>query len=170
MGGVDMSSRDDDSAVRRLAMRDDGVVELFRQRRQPMVRLAYTLTRDAELSDEIVQDAFLQLHEKWAAVDNPAGYLRTAVVNSCHSHHRHLQVVRKAPIEHVVPPAATDAVDEELVRAIARLPFRQQAVLALRYFSDLEDVEIAATLGISRATVRTRAHRGLDRLRKEIRS
>jgi len=135
-----------------------------------MVRLAYTLTRDAELSDEIVQDAFVQLHEKWAAVDNPAGYLRTTVVNACHSHHRHLQVVRKAPIEHVVAPVATDAVDEELVRAIARLPFQQQAVLALRYFCDLDDVEIAATLGISRATVRTRAHRGLDRLRKEIRS
>ena len=40
-----MSSDDDDSAVRRLAVRDDGIVELFRQRRQPMVRLAYTLTR-----------------------------------------------------------------------------------------------------------------------------
>ena len=37
-----MSSYDDDPAVRRLAVRDDGIVELFRQRRQPMVRLAYT--------------------------------------------------------------------------------------------------------------------------------
>ncbi len=165
-----MSSDDDDSAVRRLAVRDDGIVELFRQRRQPMVRLAYTLTRDSELSDEIVQDAFLQLHEKWAAVDNPAGYLRTVVVNRCHSHHRHLQVVRKAPIELYAPSGGPDGVDEALARSVARLPFPQQAVLVLRYFCDLDDVEIAATLGISRATVRTRAHRGLERLRKEVTS
>ena len=165
-----MTSHDDDPAQGRLAVREGDLDELFRQRRRPMVQLAYTLTRDAELSNEIVQDAFLQLHEKWARVDNPAGYLRTTVVNSCHSHHRHLRVVREAPTEHVAPPAEIGAVDDELAQAIARLPFSQQAVLALRYFCDLDDVAIAATLGIGRATVRTRVHRGLDRLRKEITS
>ncbi len=161
-----MSSHDDSAA--RLAVRDDGIVDLFERARRPMVRLAYTLTRDSELADEIVQDAFLRLHEKWAVVDNPAGYLRTTVVNSCHSHHRHLHVVRKAPVEPGVPPVGPDGVDETLARAVARLPFPQQAVLVLRYFCDLDDIEIAATLGINRATVRTRAHRGLTRLRKEV--
>ncbi|MFM7919654.1 MAG: sigma factor, partial [Planctomycetaceae bacterium] len=56
-----------------------------------MVRLAYVLTRNAEVSDEIVQEAFLRLHANWNRVDNPAAYLRKAVINGCHSHHRHLR-------------------------------------------------------------------------------
>lgn len=133
-----------------------------------MARLAYVLTGDAEASDEIVQDAFLKLHDNWDRVDNPPAYLRTSVVNGCHSHHRHLAVVRRAPVDG--GPTAHDAVDRdgELAAAVARLPSPQRAVLALRYFCDLDDVQIAETLGIRRATVRSRAARALERLRKEI--
>jgi RNA polymerase sigma factor (sigma-70 family) len=147
------------------------VAELFRTQREPMTRLAYVLTRDPELSDEVVQDAFLRLHASWSRVDNPAGYLRTAVVNACHSHHRHLHVVRRTPIERVDHHeiALTDP-SGDLNAALAALPFEQRAVLALRYFSDLHDDDIAAALGIRRATVRSRARRALDQLRKEITS
>ena len=41
-------------------------------------------------------------------------------------------------------------------------------MLALRYFGDLTDDEIASTLGVRPATVRTRVHRALICLRKEI--
>jgi DNA-directed RNA polymerase specialized sigma24 family protein len=41
-------------------------------------------------------------------------------------------------------------------------------VLALRYFGDLSDDEIASTLGVRPATVRTRVHRALAHVRKEI--
>ena len=142
-----------------------GVAELFHARREPMARLAYVLTRDSETADEIVQEAFLKLHANWSRVDNPAGYLRTAVINGCHSHHRHLRVVRGAPIDRA---RHSSAVIDELGDAIAKLPFPQRAVLALRYFCDLTDREIAATLDIRPATVRTRIHRALTQLRKEI--
>ena len=55
---------------------------------------------------------------------------------------------------------------EEAYRAVSF--FDQRAVLALRYFEDLDDIEIAAVLGVRRSTVRTRAHRALAQLRKEI--
>src|SRR5687767_5128913 len=61
---------------------------VFRQWRVPMVRLAFVITHDESVADEIVQDAFLKLHTAWAHVHNPVGYLRTAVVNGCCSHHR----------------------------------------------------------------------------------
>ena len=57
---------------------------------------------------------------------------------------------------------------DELGDALAKLPFPQRAVLSLRYFCDLTDREIAATLDIRPATVRTRIHRALTQLRKEI--
>ncbi len=76
--------------------RGEAVAELYRTNRQRMVRLAYVLTRDSEDADDLVQDAFVALHRNWDRVERPEAYLRTAVVNACHSHHRHLRVVREA--------------------------------------------------------------------------
>lgn len=143
----------------------EAISGLFRAQRRPMARLAYVLTRNAEVSDEIVQDAFLRLHANWDRVDNPVAYLRTTVINGCHSHHRHLRVVRSAPGD--VTVHGTLGADE-ISDALEQLPYEQRAVLALRYFCDLDDIEIARILGIRRATVRTRVHRAISQLRKEI--
>lgn len=144
------------------------MTRLFRERRQPMSRLAYVLVSDPDLADEIVQDAFVALHRNWVRVANPAAYLRTSVVNGCHSHHRHLRVVRGAAVDRPGEASAPEPADDELAAALERLPFDQRVVLALRYHDDLDDIEIAAALGIRRATVRTRAHRALARLRQEM--
>jgi RNA polymerase sigma factor (sigma-70 family) len=52
-----------------------------------------------------------------------------------------------------------------LLAALAKLPPRQRAVLVLRYYERYSDEEIAATLAISRGTVRSQAARALDKLR-----
>ena len=51
-----------------------------------------------------------------------------------------------------------------MIAALRTLPRRQQEVLLLRYWSDLSEAEIAATLGIAVGTVKSAASRGLDRL------
>lgn len=149
--------------------RDAGVAELYRTRRDAMIRLAYVLTRDAEVADDVVQEAFIALHRNWAGVEQHAAYLRTAIVNACHSHHRRLRTARNVPTER--PPiveAPVRSLDHDLDSALRRLSRDDRVVLALRYLEDLDDVEIAAVLGVSRSTVRTRAQRALDRLRKEL--
>jgi RNA polymerase sigma factor (sigma-70 family) len=143
----------------------DAVRLLFVERRLPMTRLAYVLTRDLEVADEIVQDSFVKVHENWDHVRNPSAYLRTAVVNGCHSYHRRLRIERSAPVDRA---RVTELAVDELGDAVARLPFKLRVTLALRYFCDLSDREIAAILDIRPATVRTRIHRGLVELRKEI--
>lgn len=145
------------------------IADLYRREREPMARLAFLLVRDVELADEIVHDAFVRLHDHYGRVRNPAGYVRTAVVNGCHSHHRHLRVVRGAPIERSAPAEIKiDHLDGELDEALSQLSHDHRVVLALRYFCDLDDHDIAQILGVRPATVRTRAHRALERLRKEI--
>lgn len=144
---------------------DGTVADVFRQWRQPMARLAYVLTSDAERSDEIVQDAFLKLHTHWDRVDNPVGYLRTTVVNGCRSHHRRRAVERRVPVDR---PAVASLAARELDDAIAKLDHKYRVVLALKYFADLSDDDIAATLGLRPASVRTRIHRALAKLRQEI--
>lgn len=61
-------------------------VELYQDRYDPMVRLAYLLTSDHAAAEELVQDAFVQVHGRWGhGIEHPKAYLRTAVVNTCRS-------------------------------------------------------------------------------------
>jgi RNA polymerase sigma factor (sigma-70 family) len=142
-----------------------GVAELFREWRLPMARLAYLLTSDAGRADEIVQDAFLKVHASWDRIDNPIAYLRTAVVNGCRSHHRRVAIERRRPPE---PAGVALLGADELSDALANLDHRYRAVLALKYFCDLADDEVATVLRIRPATVRTRQRRALALLRKEL--
>ncbi|HEX7716677.1 MAG TPA: sigma-70 family RNA polymerase sigma factor, partial [Marmoricola sp.] len=52
--------------------------------------------------------------------------------------------------------------------ALAALPTRQREVLALRYYLDLSEADIAATLGISRGAVKSHASRGVAALRERL--
>lgn len=130
-----------------------------------MVQLAFLLIGDAAAADEIVQEAFLQVHRRWSRLDNPGAYLRTAVVNACRSHQRHRRVVERKSIH---APESADLGANELGDALNKLPYRQRAALALRYFADLTDDDIATALDVRPATVRSLIHRGLTALRKNI--
>jgi DNA-directed RNA polymerase specialized sigma24 family protein len=52
-----------------------------------------------------------------------------------------------------------------MVRALARLPRRQRAVVVLRYWEDLTETQVAGVMGCSVGTVRSQAHRALAKLR-----
>ncbi|MCU1396638.1 MAG: polymerase, sigma-24 subunit, subfamily [Ilumatobacteraceae bacterium] len=142
---------------------------LFRTHRMPMARLAYVLTGQAAVADEIVQDAFLKVHQHWARLDNPIGYLRVAVVNGCHSFHRRRALEQRNAVAAV--SAVEDAVSDglgDIGTALTRLPERQRTALALRYLCDLSDRDIADALGARPATIRSLISRGLAALREEI--
>ena len=141
-----------------------GVAELFRQWRLPMARLAYVLTSDASHADEIVQDAFLKVHARWDRIDNPIAYLRTAVVNGCRSHHRRSAIERRRPPE---PAGVAWLEADELSDALATLHLRYRAVLALKYFCDLADDEVARVC-TPPGHRPTRQRRALALLRKEL--
>jgi RNA polymerase sigma-70 factor (sigma-E family) len=139
--------------------------ELFRSHRVGMVRLAYVLTGDSAVADEIVQDAFMKVHTHWDRIDNPIGYLRTTVVNGCRSHHRRRVLEERHASS---GPVATVQSPDEIGDILASLPERQRIALALRYFLDLPDNDIAQALGARPSTVRSLIRRGLAALREEL--
>lgn len=144
---------------------DDPLIQLYRERYEPMVRLAYLMTGDRAAAEELVQDAFVNVHRSWARATNPPAYLRTAVVNACRSwgRRRTLELHRKP-----APPDHPTLVADEMWDALQVLPMRQRAAIVLRFYEDLPDERIAELLGCRPATVRTAIHRGLARLRKEM--
>jgi RNA polymerase sigma-70 factor (sigma-E family) len=140
-------------------------IELYRAERPRMVRLAFLLTGGDPSAEELVHDAFLAVHRRWARIDNPVAYLRTSVVNACTSHHR-----RRAVAMRMTPPSApawTDAPDE-MADAIGRLPERQRVAIVLRYYADLPEADIARAMGCRVPAVKSLLHRALATLREVI--
>ena len=143
----------------------DALLELYRERYDSLVRLAYLVTGDASVAEELVQDAFVAVHASWPSVKEPVAYLRTAVVNRCRSWGRRQQLERERRPR---PTEPQQLVADELWDALAKLPERQRAAVVLRFYEDLPDAEIAAVLGCRATTVRTSIHRALRTLRTEI--
>jgi RNA polymerase sigma-70 factor (sigma-E family) len=144
---------------------DEPFVELYRDRYDPMVRLAYLVTGDRTAAEELTQDAFVAVHRNWARATNPPAYLRTAVVNACRSWGRRRTLERD---RRPAPPEPTLMVADELWDTLRRLPERQRTAVVLRFYEDLPDREIAEVLGCREGTVRTLVHRGLAALREEL--
>jgi RNA polymerase sigma-70 factor (sigma-E family) len=154
------------------------VTALFRAHRMDLIRLAVFLTDDRALAEDLVQDAFAALHRRWAALREPAaaiGYLRTSVVNGARASYRRKALVRRhlRVAEPDTGPAADYALllSEEhkaVIDSLRRLPRRQREVLVLRYWSGMNEAEIAAALSISRGTVKSTAARGLDALERVL--
>ncbi|HYD08960.1 MAG TPA: SigE family RNA polymerase sigma factor [Acidimicrobiales bacterium] len=144
---------------------EDGFVALYRERYEPMVRLAYLMVGDRAVAEELVQDAFVSVHRSWARATQPSAYLRTCVVNACRSWGRRAMLER---LRRPAPPDPDVLVANELWDVLEGLPSRQRAAIVLRFYEDLPDEEIAVLLGCRVPTVRTAIFRGLAKLRKEI--
>jgi RNA polymerase sigma-70 factor (sigma-E family) len=140
-------------------------VALYQDRYQAMVRYAVLLVGSTERAEELTQEAFLLLRRNWARAVHPSAYLRTTITNLCRSHHRrHALELRRRP----APPDHARLDADEMWDAIAVLPFRQRAVVVLRFYEDLPETEIAEMLGCAKGTVASSLHRALARLRKEM--
>lgn len=145
----------------------DPFIVLYRSEYPGMVRLAHALTGDPAGAEDIVQEAFLRVHRRLVGMDAPGGYLRTTVVNLCRDRERRRRREQGLGLRtESRPPLSMDAM--EMMDVLLRLPYRQRAVLVLRYWADWTEADIAEALRCRPGTVKTLASRGLDRLRREV--
>lgn len=147
--------------------RDESFEDVFRRESLGMVRLAFLMVGSLPLAEEVVQDAFARLLERWDGVDQPAAYLRTCVMNGCRNAHRRRAVERKHAVHRAAPPAG-DLGADHLQDALAALPVKRRAAIILRYYHDLSEAEIARALGVRPGTVKSLVSRGLAQLREVV--
>lgn len=153
------------------------VSDLYQAHALALVRVAKLLLGDQPSAEDVVQDAFLSLYRALPRLrdhDQILPYLRAAVINRSRSvlRARRRAVPRKVQYEPPVSSAESAAILSEdrraVLTAVARLPRRAREVLVLRYYLDLTDQEIAATLGVSRGTVSSTASRALAAIAPEL--
>jgi RNA polymerase sigma factor (sigma-70 family) len=153
------------------------VAELYRVHALALVRFALTLVGDKPTAEDVVQEAFAGLHRSMHQLADPKcslAYLRVCVVNGCRSVHRSRRRSQGRPM-HDDPPvwsaeSAAMAREEsrQALQAVAALPRRAREILAMRYYLDMPDTEIAAALGVSRGTVSSTASRALSTLARRL--
>lgn len=154
----------------------------------PLVRTARGLLKNPHDAEDVVQDVLVKAHLHWTSVQRagqPDAYVRRMLVNACTSFwrrtaRREFAVDAEALTRHgddergslgrfgrpgSVDPSGGLGDRDRMMTVLRRLPARQRAVLVLRHYEDLDDAAIADAMGISVATVRSQAHRGLARLR-----
>ncbi len=151
--------------------------EVFFEEESPLLRYAYGLLGRRELAEEVVQDAFLKLHEHWDEVEIPRAWLFRCVRNLAYN------VIRKHKRESLEEKAgereaALAGPDEELGRMeavgmvqmlVAEMTERDRTMVQMKYFQGLKYQEIAEQLEMSVGNVGYRLHHLLKDLGERLR-
>lgn len=154
-------------AVLRLeAVQDTGVAgaesfeEFFEEEHEQLLRALYVVTGDRQEAEDLVQEAFVKVLERWDAIgamDDPTGYLYRTAMNTFRTRYRRgLMAIRK--IAQLVPRSRDEFQEVELRddvrRGLASLTPRQRAAIVLTELLGYSATDAGQTLGIKPSTVR----------------
>jgi RNA polymerase sigma-70 factor, ECF subfamily len=131
------------------------------------------ITGNRHDAEELKQEAFLKLWERWDVVQgmaNPTGYLYRTALNAFRSRLRRAAVAARRI---VAPDRDTDAfaaveVRSDLLRALGSLTERQRAAIVLTELLDFSTHEAADTLGVRPATIRKFLSLARDPMRRAM--
>ena len=158
---------------------DQSLTEIYLAEYDSLVRMAASLVSDIHTAEEVVQDSFVAAQAAWPQLrdsDKGLAYVRQSVMNRARSVIRRRMVADRHPPkpEPDVPSAEYSAIAEldrsAVMSALRLLPGRQREVLVLRFYFGLREGQIAATMGISRGTVKAHIRRAMTTMRDTLAS
>ena len=140
-----------------------------------LLRVAYLLVGDLGRAEDLLQSALVKTYLAWDRIrDREAvhAYVRRVLVTTATSWWRRRSWWEE-PVAALPEPAGTDFAGAHVESAVVRealmtLPPKQRAVVVLRFYEDLTEVEVAETLGVSRGTVSRYTTRALAALRDRL--
>ena len=155
------------------------LIALFESEEGALLAFAVGLVRRRSVAEELVQDAFLRLHEVWGQVENPRGWLYRSVRNMALNHlrdHRRETGLEEAPA--TACAASECSPDEELGRMeaigmvrllLAEMPAEDQQLIRMKYHEDLKYGEISERTGLGVGNVGYKLHHLLKGLADALR-
>lgn len=144
---------------------------VYSAERKQIVRLAYLFVRSEQVAEDLAQEAFVVLYERFPIVENPPGFIRTVVTRLALQWLRRHDLERRRLVVASGGQAATADGPEPpdpIWAALGRLTPERRAVLVLRFYEDLDYRRIGELLACPAATARSRARRALADLREEL--
>jgi RNA polymerase sigma factor (sigma-70 family) len=141
---------------------------IFAETRSRVVHTAFLIVGSLPVAEEIAQEAFVRLLQHFDAVVNPGAFLRTAVVRLCLTWRSRAAQERSLLAAVDATPMTGEPEIDSTWDALTALRPERRAAIVLRFYEDLSFDEIAKVMGTRTTTARTRVHRGLADLRKEL--
>ena len=140
--------------------------DFFRAEFPHLVRVAYLIVQDRAAAEDVAQEACTRLHQHWRRIrryDYPPGWVRRVAVNLAISHAQ-----RSSRRESLALPKTEDIATADLRHdmrnAVAGLPPKERAAVALFYLEDYSLAEVAHALECSESAAGVRLHRARKRL------
>lgn len=145
----------------------------FEAEHDRLLRALYLVTGNAEEAEELMQDAFVAVWERWdrvGAMDEPTGYLYRTAMNRFRSRLRRAARATRRVVGAAEGGDAFAAAEERdaVARALARLPERQRAAVVLTELLGYDSTEAGRILGVKDVTVRSLASQARAVLRTEL--
>lgn len=145
----------------------------FEAEHERLLRALYLVTGNVQEAEEIMQDAFVAVWERWdrvGAMKAATGYLYRTAMNRHRSRLRRTARAARRVLGVAEGGDEFARADERdaLARALARLPVRQRAALVLTELLGYGSEEAGQMLGVRDVTVRSLASRGRAALREEL--
>ncbi|HJS26551.1 MAG TPA: sigma-70 family RNA polymerase sigma factor [Actinomycetota bacterium] len=145
----------------------------FEAEARTLFRRLCTITGNAAEAEEIMQDAFLALWERWdrvGSLEDPTGYLYRTAMNVFRKRRRRATLALRRALSLAPDPVPFAAIDEQqdVVAALAELSPRQRAALVLTDVLDYSSEEAGRALGVSAGTVRGLASRARQNIRRQV--
>ena len=152
---------------------DDDVAAFVAAREQSLLRLGWLLTADADEAQDLVQEALARVLPRWRRIAPGAreAYVRATMRTLCVDRWRRRRGLRVWSVAEIPDrddsASGRDSVDAQLTlrTALRRLTQRQRAVLVLRFYEDLSELQTAQEMHVSVGTVKSQTKHALDRLR-----
>jgi RNA polymerase sigma-70 factor, ECF subfamily len=144
----------------------------FEDQHTALFRALWLVTRNRHEAEEVMQDAFLRVWERWdhvGSLSDPVGYLYRTAMNVFRSRARRAKVAIRLAVGHFPADDELAKVEqrEDIVRALAPLTPRQRAALVLTDLLGLTSEQAGEALQIKASTVRVLVARARAALRKE---
>ena len=138
-----------------------------------MVALASAVTRNPAIGEDLAQEAMLRAHRQWRRVstyDKPGAWVRRVTINLATSavRRRATELRKLLRLGSAPPSPPTEPRDENIWRAVRRLPAKQRAAIALYYLEDRPVGEIAAVLNCAESTAKGHLHKGRSALAAQL--
>ena len=159
----------------RRGVRDTEFTEFATAATPRLRRTAYLMTRDWHLAQDLTQLTLARMYASWSRIGRTANlepYSRRVLLNAIFDQRKRRSdselVLAELPDRPLPPTEPTAELHVMLMRALATLPVRDQAIVVLRHWEDQSVETVAEILDVSPSVVKMQSMRALSRLREVL--